>query len=113
MVVVRVGLTEQRALDALLSIVNALNQQRIDEDCRPGLLTNRIESNNRPVRFDLIRGVKIRFDSIIYSCYSIRFVIQLNFYHVTIEYPSNFQYQPLLIYIREPSWIFESCIQLI
>jgi hypothetical protein len=34
MVVVRAGLTKQRAHDALPSIVNALNQQRIIEDCR-------------------------------------------------------------------------------
>jgi hypothetical protein len=34
MVVVRAGLTEQRTLEALPSIVNALNQQRINEDRR-------------------------------------------------------------------------------
>jgi hypothetical protein len=34
MVVVRAGLTEQKALDALPSIMNALNQRRIEEDRR-------------------------------------------------------------------------------
>ena len=34
MVVVRAGLTEQRALDALSSILNALNQRRIEKDRR-------------------------------------------------------------------------------
>jgi hypothetical protein len=34
MVVVRAGLTEQKALEALPFIINALNQQRIEEDRR-------------------------------------------------------------------------------
>jgi hypothetical protein len=34
MVVVRASLTEQRTLEALPSIVNAFNQQRINEDYR-------------------------------------------------------------------------------